>query len=93
MSDDLVKRLRDAHNFMGDPLLQEAADEIERLRAAWERYNAASPEPPDVVGALEFYACECPDGECEVWDMESVCCGNKARALIAQLKGENHEKG
>jgi len=33
MSDDLVKRLRDAHSFMGDPLLKEAADEIERLRA------------------------------------------------------------
>jgi hypothetical protein len=37
MSDDLVKRLRDAHSFMGDPLLKEAAGEIERLRAALEK--------------------------------------------------------
>lgn len=33
MSDDLSARLRDAHSFMGDPLLKEAADEIERLLA------------------------------------------------------------
>jgi len=36
MSDDLSARLRDAHSFMGDPLLREAADEIERLREALE---------------------------------------------------------
>jgi len=33
---DLSARLRDAHSFMGDPLLREAADEIERLRDALE---------------------------------------------------------
>ena len=49
---------------------------------------SASPAPPDVVGVLEFYACKCPDGGCEVGDMEAVCCGNKARVRLAQLKGE-----
>lgn len=34
MSDDLVAKLRDAHSFMGDPLLNEAAAEIKRLREA-----------------------------------------------------------
>jgi len=33
----LAARLRDAHWFVGDPLLKEAADEIERLRAALEK--------------------------------------------------------
>ncbi len=34
MSDDLIARLRDAYSFLHDPFLKEAADEIERLRAA-----------------------------------------------------------
>jgi SMC interacting uncharacterized protein involved in chromosome segregation len=36
MSDDLVKRLLDAHVFDGDPLHKEAADRIEALQAAHE---------------------------------------------------------
>lgn len=72
MSDDLVKRLRDAHSFMGDPLLKEAADEIERLREALRYY--AENHYPNVN-----------DGP---WGVNSTDFGDVARAALTDKGGE-----
>jgi len=40
MTDDIVTRLNSSHAFLGDPLHKEAADEIERLRAALKEIAA-----------------------------------------------------
>ena len=77
---------RAAHN---GPIYYGALD---ALIPAYRAMLSASPASPDVMEVLEFYACKCPDGGCEVGDMEAVCCGNKARALIAQLKERRRER-
>lgn len=51
MSDDLVTRLRDAHGFLRDPLLGDAADHIDALNAALEAYATESMERIDELEA------------------------------------------
>jgi len=59
----------------------------------WPAMLSASPPAPDVVGALEHYACNCEPGRCEFANMDddgtdNVACGHRARAVLAQLRGE-----
>ena len=63
---DIIERLLDAYSFMGDPLLKEAADEIERLREALRYY--AENHYPNVN-----------DGP---WGVNSTDFGDVARAAL-----------
>lgn len=51
MTDDLVKRLLDAYSFMGDPLLEEAADRIEALETF---VHAIAWGPPHIIEPLQY---------------------------------------
>jgi hypothetical protein len=75
LTTDIIARLRQEGSFppyYGVPAIQnDAADEIERLRAENERLREA----------LEHYTCDCLIGECE----ESYYgCGLTARAALEQ---------
>lgn len=63
---DIIERLLDAYSFMRDPLLKEAADEIERLREALRYY--AENHYPNVN-----------DGP---WGVNSTDFGDVARAAL-----------
>ena len=63
---DIIERLLDAYNFMRDPLLKEAADEIERLRVALRYY------------AKNHY----PDVNAGPWGVNSTDFGDVARAAL-----------
>lgn len=75
MSDDLIARLRDAYIFLHDPLLKEAADEIDRLREALEFY------------ACECRPGQCENGPLES-NRDTVSCGYRARAALTDKQGE-----
>lgn len=65
---DIVERLRDAHSFMGDPLLEEAAAEIERLREALREIAAM-----DGLSVVEY------DRDKQQWSFQAI-----ARAELAK---------
>ena len=83
--------------MMGAALIELSDGTVEEPKAAaWDAIRAyramlsASPPAPDVVGALQHYACNCEPGRCEFANMDddgtdNVACGYRARAVLDKL--------
>ena len=77
MTDDIVARLRDTHpNFDEKPMCEDAADEIERLRAEVDRRDELI---RDVVEAWDWWQVDTYD-RCQSVPADAV---REARAALA----------
>jgi hypothetical protein len=106
---DIVERLRNLEQWIRNPegksftltsdIFDEAADEIERLRAeveeqarlkgmGVEREIAAEAEIKRLRKALATYACRCGDCECYV-DEFVPSCGRSAREALSLILNAN----
>ena len=91
MSDDIVKRLREydfRNRAAGDwGPTDEAADEIERLRAYFSAHAATIQKQSDEIerlrAALEIYAEECHGACCIEGYRQGPGCGYAARAALS----------
>jgi hypothetical protein len=76
-----------------------AADEVgcvpwclasRKVKARWAATESAvrADATRELVKALEHYACNCDEGQCEMNDHDSVVCGFKARAALEKARGK-----
>ena len=86
MSDDLVQRLRDrAYGCkIPDPLVEEAADEIERLRPA---YATAVQRLACEIGRLRLADAEREAIESAIWDYEQNDDDEDCARMVSTLRG------
>ena len=86
MNNDLVQRLRDrAYSFKApDPLVEEAADEIERLRPA---YATAVQRLASEIDRLRLTDAEREAVESAIWDYEQNDDDEDCARMVSTLRG------